>query len=97
MDSIIQKKDDLVKENSLSDQKKWEYLKYKVRNFTIAFSKGLAKNSRKLQKEFEQKITTLEQGLSNEKRFDQYMNTKNELLKFYEKNADGVSIWRTIY
>ena len=52
----------------------------------------MAKNSRKLQKEFEQKITTLEQGLSNKKRFDQYMNTKSELLKFYEKIADGVKI-----
>lgn len=65
--------------------------------FHYSFFQRFGKNSRKLQKEFEQKITTLEQGLSNKKRFDQYMNTKNELLKFYEKNNDGVSIWRTIY
>ena len=71
MNSFIQKTiADLVKGNSLSHQNKWEYLKHKVHSFTIAFSKGLAKNSRKLQKELEQKITTLEKNLSTEKNFD---------------------------
>ena len=47
MKSFIKKtKADLVKDNSLFEPNKWEYLKCKVRNFTIAFSKGLAKNSR---------------------------------------------------
>ena len=47
MKSFIKKtKADLVKDNSLFEPNKWEYLKCKVCNFTIAFSKGLAKNSR---------------------------------------------------
>ena len=38
----------LVTDNSLFDQNKWKYLKYKVRNFT-SLSQRLAKSSRKLQ------------------------------------------------
>ena len=70
---------DLVKDNSLSDQNKWEYLRYKVRNFTVVFSKGLDKNPGTRQKELEQKITRLEQDLSTEENFDEYMSTKNKL------------------
>lgn len=82
MKSFIQKSvADLVKDNSLSDRNKSEYLKCKVRNLSMVFSKGLAQNSRKLQKELEQKITTLEQNLSTKENFDKYINTKNELKK----------------
>ena len=33
----------------LTDQVKWEFLKYEIRTFAINFSKKLAQNSRKLQ------------------------------------------------
>ena len=34
------------KENILDDQVRWEYLKYKVRKFSIKFSKAQAKKPR---------------------------------------------------
>ena len=60
--------------------------------FHYSLSKCLAKNSRKLQKDLEQKISTFVQNLSTEKNFDECMNTKNEFKKFDNKIVDGVKI-----
>ena len=57
MKSLIQKTiADLIKDISLSDKNKWKYLKYKIRNCTFVFSKGLIKNPEKTSKGIRTKI-----------------------------------------
>ena len=45
----------------------WEFLKYKIRKFTIEFSKNKAKRKREKLSRLKVKLTELEQNLSNDK------------------------------
>ena len=76
----------------LTDQVKWELLKYEIRKFAINFSKKLAQNSRKLQRDLETKIKNLEQNIINEDKFNEYKTAKDELENFYDNIATGVKI-----
>ena len=49
----------------LTDQAKWEFLKYEIRKSRINFSKKLAENSRKLQRDLETKIKNVVQDIIN--------------------------------
>ena len=65
---------ELFNENILDDQVKWEYLKYNVRNYTINFSKKLARNTNK-------KIVDLETKLKHfEKDYENYVDNINSSL-----------------
>ena len=84
----------------LTDQVKWELLKYEIRKFAINFSKKLAQNSRKLQRDLETKIKNLEQNIINEDKFNEYKFEKMNLKIFtitllleskFEKNAIGIN------
>ena len=83
---------DLFNENILDDQVKWEYLKYNIRNYTINFSKKLAKNTNK-------KILDLETKLKHfEKDYENYVDNidhkvcKQQLDAIYEEKAKGIKI-----
>ena len=76
----------------LTDQVKWELLKHEIRKFAINFSKKLAQNSRKLQRDLETKIKNLEQNITNEDKFNKYKTAKDELENFYDNIATGVKI-----
>ena len=76
----------------LTDQVKWELLKYEIRQFAINFSKKLAQKSRKLKRDLETKIKKLEQNIINEDKFNEYKTAKNELENFYDNIATGVKI-----
>ena len=76
----------------LTDLVKWELLKYEIRKFAINFSKKLAQNSRKLQRDLETKIKKLEQNIINEDKFNEYKTAKDELENFYNNIATGVKI-----
>ena len=76
----------------LTDQVKWELLKYEIRKFAINFSKKLAQNSRKLQRDLETKTKKLEQNIINEDKFNEYKIAKNELENFCDNIAAGVKI-----
>ena len=76
----------------LTDQVKWELLKYETRKFAINVSKKLAQNSRKLQRDLETKIKNLEQNIINEDKFNEYKTAKDELENFYDNIATGVKI-----
>ena len=52
----------LHKENIVDDQVIWEYLKYKIRKFTIQYSKRLAKALRNETECLEGKLKLLEQN-----------------------------------
>ena len=75
----------------LTDQVKWELLKYEIRKFAINFSKKLAQNSRKLQRDLETTIKKLEQNIIKDK-FNKYKTAKDELENFNDNIAAGVKI-----
>ena len=62
----------LQNDTSLTDQLKWELLKYEIHRFAIKFSRKLAQNSRNLQTDLETKIKNLEQNITDEDRFNEY-------------------------
>ena len=76
----------------LTDKVKWELLKYEIRKSVINFSKKLAQNSRKLQRDLETKIKKLEQNITNEGKFNEYKTAKDALENFYGNIAAGVKI-----
>ena len=67
-------------------------MKYKIRKFSISFSKNLAKTERIIQTNLENRIKTLEQNLKNEEDFYAYNLCKLELKNIYDKKAEGVKI-----
>ena len=79
-------------DTSLTDQVKWEFLKQEIRQFAINFSKKLAQNFRKLQRDLETKIKKLEQNIINEDKFNEYKTAKDELENFYDNIATWVKI-----
>ena len=76
----------------LTDQVKWELLKYDIRKSAINFSKKLAQNSCKLQRDLEAKIKKLQLNIINEDKFNEYKTAKDELEHFYNNIATGVKI-----
>ena len=63
----------------LTDPVKWELLKYEICKFAVNFSKKLAQNSRKLQRDLETEIKNLVQNINNEDKFNEYKTVKGEL------------------
>ena len=57
----------------------WEFLKYKIRKFTIEFSKNKAKRKREKLSRLKVKLTELEQNLSNGKVKEQYNAYRGEI------------------
>ena len=90
--SFIQKaKVELVNDNiDFLTKSNWNTENIKNCNFTIPSSKDLTKNALKLQKYLEQKSATLERNLTTEESFNEFMDTKNELEKFYVKISEEV-------
>ena len=76
----------------LTDQVNWELLKYEIRKSAINFSRKLAQNSRKLQRDLETKIKNLEQNITSEDKFNEYKTVKDELKKFYDNISTGIKI-----
>ena len=76
----------------LTDQVKWELLKYEIRKSAINFSKKLAQNSRKLQRDLETKIKNLQQNIINEAKFNEYKTANDELQNIYDDIVTGVKI-----
>ena len=81
----------------LTDQVKWELLKYEICKSAINFFKKLAQNSRKFQRDLETNIKNLEQNITNEDKFNEYKIAKDELENFYDNIATGVKIRSKCY
>ena len=71
----------LDQNDTFSNQSKWEFLKYEICKRNIAFSKALAKKSKKERALLLFKITRLEEDIDREEKFDEYDKAKNELEK----------------
>ena len=72
----------LDQNDKFSNQTKWECLKYEICKRSIAFSKALAKKSKKEHALLLSKITKLEQDIDSEEKFDEYDKIKNKLEKY---------------
>ena len=93
MKSFIENlKTELGTDNSFSDQTKWEYMKYELRNFLIKFSKNLAKSKRQNQTFLENRIKELEQNLISNESLEEYNKVKSELEQIYDKVVEGVKV-----
>ena len=68
----------LGQNDTFSNLSKWKFLKYEIRKRSIAFSKNLAKKSKKEHALLLSKITELEQDIDSEEKVDKYDKTKNE-------------------
>ena len=85
-------KSNLQENSSFSDNSKCEFLKYKVRKFSIPFSKNLTKTEWIIQTNLENRIKTLEQNLKNEEDFYAYNLCKLELENIYDIKAEDAKI-----
>ena len=93
MKTVIQKVIFSLENNTyLTDQVKWELLKYEIHKFPINFSRKVAQNSRKLQTDLEANIKNLEQNITDEDKFNEYKTAKDELVDLYDNIATGVKI-----
>ena len=81
---------------------KWEYSKYKIRNFSSKYGKEKAKTRHNLEKELEKRILELEVALDKHDTHGDNVNymerelmaTKVELQKIYDYKAKGLILKR---
>ena len=73
-------------------QTKWEFLKYKIRKFTINYSKTIAKKRKKQRINLELKLKNPENNLNSEEKRKLYNDCKNDLETIYDFIADGIKI-----
>ena len=66
----------------LNSQAKWECLKYQIREFSMTFSKNLAKEAKQTQIELEDKIKLLEENFNDN--LEDYNKCKNDLDILYD-------------
>ena len=89
--AIVETEQQLDSEQIKDDQVRWEYLKFKIRDQTIAFSKVLSANKRKEIFSLERKLLSLEKELEFQES-ETYINTKKELDNIYDLKAEGIRI-----
>ena len=82
----------IEKENINDDQILWEFLKYKIRNFTIMFTKKHAKTVRKEKEKLENEMKILEDNLNQSENLNRYNDAKFQLDNIYNKIAEGIKV-----
>ena len=70
----------------------WEFLKYKIRKFTIEFSKNKAKLKREKLSCLKVKLTELQQNLSNDEAKEQYNGYRGKINEIYNEISNGIKI-----
>ena len=83
---------ELFNENILDDQIKWKYCKYSIRNYTINFSKKLAKNTNKKSVDLESKLKHFQRHSENYVDKIDYEVCKQQLDAIYEEKAKCIKI-----
>ena len=73
-------------------QAQWEFLKYEIRKFSIAFSKIKSKEKRENLARLEGKLKELEQNLTCDENLEQHGIYKNELNDIYNDISNGIKI-----
>ena len=85
-------KDELNRDPELNKQMKWELLKYKIRYFTILFSKGFAKKKRLERELLESELKALQEDLNCENNLEKYNICKAKLEEIYDNIAEGIKV-----
>ena len=88
---IVETMQQLDSEQIKDDQVRWEYLKFKIKDQTIAFSKVLSANKHKEIFSLELKLLSLEKEFEFQES-ETYINTKTELDNIYDQKAEGICI-----
>lgn len=91
-DFLVKTKEELNKNSELNEQIKWELLKYKIRCFTISFSKGLAKKKRLERDLLESELKTLQENLHCDDNLEKYNICKTKLEQIYDHIAEGIKV-----
>ena len=89
--AIVETEQKLDSEQIKDNQVRWEYLKFKIRDQTIAFSKVLSANKRKEIFSLDCKLLSLEKELEF-RESETYINTKKELDNIYNLKVEGIRI-----
>ena len=89
--AIVETEQQLDSEQIKDDQVRWEYLKFKIRDQTIAFSKVLSANKRKGIFSLGRKLLSLEKEFEFQES-ETYINTKKEIDNIYDQKAEGIRI-----
>ena len=88
---IVETEQQLDSKQIKDDQVRWEYLKFKIRDQTIAFSKVLSANKRKEIFSLERKLLSLEKEFEFQESETDII-TKKELDNIYVQKAEGIRI-----
>lgn len=72
----------------LDPRHQWEFVKYKIRNFTITYSKKKSGETRQREKELKNKITDLESNLGRDN-YEEYVRSKKELEQILVDRVKG--------
>ena len=88
---IVETEQQLDSKQIKDDQVRWEYLKFKIRDQTIAFSKVLSANKRKEIFSLERELLSLEKEFEFQES-ETYIITKKELDNIYVQKAEGIRI-----
>ena len=80
--------DNLDQDNIVDPQFSWEYLKYKIRKFSIHFSKGIVRNKKTEKTCLENKLKALQNSPSFVNN-PEYIETNEKLDKIYQEKANG--------
>ena len=91
-DFLVKTKEEPNKNSELNEQIKWELLKYKIRCFTISFSKGLAKKKRLERDLLESELKTLQENLHFNDNFEKYNIFITKLEQIYDDIAEGIKV-----
>ena len=91
-DFLVKTKEELNKNSELNEQIKWELLKYKIRCFTISFSKGLAKKKRLERDLLQSELKTLQENLHCDDSLEKYNICKTKLEKIFDHIAEGIKV-----
>ena len=92
---IISEKEQWLKETEqMNCRMKWEYIKYKVRQFTMAHGKKKAKDRRDKEKELENKISKLEKAL-DESSDELTSNTIQQELRIAQSELSEIDHYKT--
>ena len=71
-------------------QAQWEFLKYEIRKFSMAFSKEKSKEKRENLARLEGNLKELELNLNCDENLEQYSIYENELNDIYNDISNGI-------
>ena len=89
MEKVIE--DTKTQHSGINKQANWEIIKYKIKQYSIKYSKGIAKEKKKIQTDLENRIKQIENS-GNYSENAEYIQMKKDLEGIYDKITEGARI-----